>query len=139
MIFRWTLEVHNYASNCISIGIDETKRQWVNDHPDQKTKTVAYRLNADSTPYRKGQHVLPSEMQRNGGPQTGDTVEMEFDLKQKTLTYHRTKSKGESLEDKERMCQFIDVQTENVKYCLSIYLWHHGKITMTEFKIEEAK
>ena len=85
MIFRWTLEVHNYASNCISIGIDETKRQWVNDYPDRKTETVSYRLNADSVPYGIGKRMTVSDMERNGGPQTGDTVEMELDLKQKTL------------------------------------------------------
>ena len=29
-VFRWTFEVHNHAHNCISIGIDETQRKWVN-------------------------------------------------------------------------------------------------------------
>ena len=50
-IFRWTLFVHNHAMRCISIGIDETKRKCVNDHPDRQTETISYRLNSDTCSY----------------------------------------------------------------------------------------
>ena len=38
MAFRWTLYIHNAASDCISIGIDESKYLWINDNPNRKDR-----------------------------------------------------------------------------------------------------
>ena len=139
MIFQWTLFIHHEAQRCISIGIDESKRLWINDYPDRMTGTVSYRLNSNSggVPYRKGKDVPRKERNINGGPPyTNDTVELELNIKERTLTYSKVKvDNGEKMQ----IYQFQNVETKNLKYCLSIYMWYQGKITIKDFKMQNVE
>ena len=130
-VFRWTLYIQDYGWNRISIGIDEAKRQYVNDDANYKSDTISYRLHSDGSRIRNGERQEPYRKGKDRGPKGRQTVEMELDLKQKQLMFCTV---DENDGGRILMCSFKDIRIRNVQYCLSIYLWHRGKITLKKFE-----
>lgn len=101
-----------------------------------KTGSVSYRLslNLEGVPYRKGKAVPPDHMPINGVVKTNNTVELELNIKKRTLTYFKLNVWNRSRQ-KLQICQFKNIETKNLKYCLSIYMWYQGKITIKSFSM----
>ena len=61
---------------------------------------------------------------------------MELNLKDKRLSFRYIKS-NDIMKWGKLIAKIDDIKTENVKYCLAVYLWREGKVTLTNFEMEE--
>ena len=57
---------------------------------------------------------------------------MTLDMNKKTLTYDKHKL-CEDESAKIRICTIKDVETENVTYCMAVYLYNEGEIFLHDF------
>ena len=140
VIFAWTFDIEDNGDDCNAIGIDETKRKWVNNYFKIKAGTVNYAYIADGTAYASAVGLSPGI---NGYVHygKGDMILMELNMKNKTLIYYKYKRSEVIDENKKANAiarKFENVNTENVTYCLAVYLWKSGYITLTDFQIREA-
>eukprot|EP01084_Bolivina_argentea_P114845 204377_1 len=138
-IFKWTFYIHNDGKQCNAIGIDETKRKWVNELFKTKRSTVNYCYDGFRPHASKG--IRASRYGKKY--EIGDTIVMVLNIKQQTLIYYKIEQYSDidkvSLNEKNLneycMCRFDEIITKNVKYCLAINLWKSGKITLIDFQI----
>ena len=139
-VFSWTFDIENNGDDCNAIGIDETKRKWVNDYFKIKAETINYAYISDGYAYASAVGLSPG---LNGYVHydKGDMILMELNLKDKTLIYYKYKQ-SEIIDENKKVnaitCKFDNVNTQNVTYCLAVYLWKSGYITLTDFQIREA-
>ena len=128
-IFKWTFIIHNDAATCLTIGIDETKRQWIKHNFDKGKETVNYGWNSDGRKWSSGK-----VFGNTSGFLTNDTVIMTLDIDQKMISWQRERDDSPPI-----IAKFDNIKTENIKYCIAVYLWHYGSVTLTDFAIETAK
>eukprot|EP01084_Bolivina_argentea_P145900 255598_1 len=126
-IFQWTFFIHNHAQSCSSIGIDETSRKYINTYPDSRKQSVHYNFNSDRTKWICGTRKRGSAKY---GFQADDIVIMQLDIDEQALKYEIIK-KGENIQ--KEMCIINDIQVKDVTYCICIYLWVEGSLTLTDF------
>ena len=135
-IFRWTFDIENNGNYCNAIGIDETKRKWVNDHFKIQEDTSNYSYIADGQCYESYIPLPHGPKYKNG-----DRIIMELNMMDKTLIYYKYKQ-SDDIEKKSKSesiaCKVTHVGTKDVKYCLAVYLWQSGEITLTDFEIRSA-
>ena len=136
--FTWKFYIYDNGYRCNFIGIDETKRKWVNKCVKVQHDSINYGWDASGNTWRP---VEQSNMDRykmvagSQGCAANDKVIMKLNLKDQTLIYYRHKA-SEDEQKKIQICKIEEIQTENVKYCLAVYLWDGGKVTLTDFCIE---
>ena len=136
-IFKWILNVDNDGSRCVTIGIDETKRKWINSHFKMKKDSINYAYNADGTGYAS--HMRANVCERTHVSYgAGDRITMILNIMDKTLIFYKCKQTMPETEMGGQVCKFISVRTNAVEYCLAVYLWHKGKISIIDFVVESA-
>ena len=135
-IFEWILMIEDSASHCVCIGIDETKRMWVNTYFDRKRDTFNYSLAGNGAMYNRDKFLKTTQ-----GFRSQDTLRMELNLKDKTLTIYRVNSNAH--DSPGEICKWDDIVTKEdeewIKYCLAIYVWSDGRVTLSDFNIRDAK
>ena len=131
-IFEWIFYIHCYAQNCCSIGIDETKRKWINECCESVKGTVHYNLRCDGTLYSCNGTDL---VRKYGGTyKDGDTIIMQLDIGQRTLIFYKIEKSKETQEDiRKEVDKNTDIIVEGVKYCIACYLWRHGCFELKSF------
>ena len=136
IIFEWIIYVHNDALSCCSIGIDETKRLWVNQSGEDQNGTVHYNLRTDGNFYscQGGQFQVKHHGYFYGA---GHTIIMHFDVGDKTLTFY--KSESSELDDKKEIFKMDEIKTDGVKFCLACYIWRRGCFELKGFNLLKKK
>lgn len=132
--FRWTFLVRNSSKRCVTIGIDESSRQWVNSYfHGQESKN--YSLRADSGRHVCGKPSRDSRGHQSGAVQawydSGDTLIMELDIKAKTLTFFKV----DDAEEPTLLDTISNICTENVSYCLAVYMYTNGCVTLQDVRV----
>ena len=131
-LYRWTFDIYNNGYGCNSIGIDETKRKWVNAYFKFQKDTINYSYTAngvsDSSKKRQSENL---ESYKNG-----DRIIMVLNMDDQTLIYYKCKQSEEDEINKREVCKFENVKTKDVKYCMAVYIWHCGSVKLINFCIE---
>ena len=130
-IFEWIFYIHNYGMNCISLGIDETERRWINTSIDGEEGTTHYTLNSDSQLHTTD---AAADANRNRGFKTGDTVIMQLNVKERSLTYYK-RPKG-TINSDEIICEVKNIKITGMRYCIASYLWRTGCVEIKEFNMK---
>ena len=129
-VFEWTFFIHNDAWTCVSIGIDEISRKWINERVDSEKGTIHYSLNSDSALYTPDSGA---KVKRNKRYRTDDTIIMQLNVKRKTLIFYKQESNNN-----EEICRVSNIKTDGMKYCIASYLWNTGCIEIKEFNIKSV-
>ena len=138
-IFRWTLYIENNGGNCSAIGIDESSRKWTDDIFKNHPETYNYSLTADGKAEGQFQAETTGE-----GFDAGDTLILELNVKGRTLTYYKYHKVGyvKIGSPTAFICKYQNIKSYYgcyKTYCLAVYLWRKGKVTLTNFEIKSNR
>ena len=132
-LFKWVFDIIKDGQRCVTIGIDETKREGINLRFHERHESVNYSFRAGRLIYRKLPNLLYRNKEVNHGYYAGDSLTMILNLKEKALYYH-VKTK----ENEAKMIIIKDIETENVTYCAAVYLWGGAEVRLTKFSVEDC-